>query len=479
MYLRDLIETDKIKNIEISDKTEVTGIDFDYKNIKSGYLYVCLKSDPNEVDMLSAKAKELGAVAVVSEREIVSELPYVVVNDTRDALAKLCARFYDNPDRKIKMIGVTGTNGKTSTVNYIADMLGRERCGVIGTLGYFSGKMRIGEGMTTPDPPELYRLIDRFVKDGMEYCIMEVSAHAIYYRKVEYLRFDIGIFTNCTRDHLDFFGDFDRYQEQKIAFMTRHDIPVKIVNTDDDTGKSISCSTPCNTVGQNETAQYRIADIVSVNGLQFCLKNDGRDMKMHTSLFGRFNAYNIAEGILALCALGYSMENAQGRTNLLHPIEGRFNVYECDGRKYVIDFAHTPDGMEKVLKTAREMCHDAIIAVFGCGGNRDRGKRPLMGATAEKYADIVILTSDNPREENAADIVSDIKSGMQLSKPTIEIFDRKQAIEYADKISRKGDVILIMGKGSENYMEINGIKYPYSDKLVIEEIIDKRKRADI
>ena len=421
-----------------------------------------------------AKARKKGASIVFGERK--ESGVDIVVKDIRERFAKYSSAYYGHPENRLKVIAVTGTNGKTSTVRIIAHILNSvgTKAATIGTLGAEIGDEHIDTGFTTPDSDMFYYLLRRAADSDMQVVVMELSAHAIYYKKTAGVTFDICVFTNMTRDHLDFFKNMDNYAKTKKSVFVNNCAKTAIINIDDDLGKEIFCEKNGNkySYGIYENSDYFATDINNTKS-EYTVINRDNEKRVVTDLYGEFNIYNVLASVATCSSMGVSIDEIAISLRTLNPIPGRFNVKIYRGITVVIDYAHTPDGLEKVLITTRGIVEKRLVCVFGCGGDRDRTKRSLMGTISEKYADFSVITSDNPRFENPQDIIDEIKSGF-LGDKYIAVIDREEAIYYALNMAREGDLVLIAGKGAEEYLDIRGEKIPYSDRAVCEAYFEGR-----
>lgn len=480
----------ELKNKEgnvLIDEIEVAGICFDDRELRRGELFVCLSGVNNDGHDFVSRAEKLGAVAVVCERELDSKAVQIIVSDTRSALAKLSAEFFSNPSKELVIVGVTGTNGKTTTVNMLAEILcvAGKNVGVIGTLGaYYCGK-KIATNLTTPDPVLLQQILREMSDGGVEYVVMEVSAHALYYKKIAGIKFDRCIFTNFTQDHLDFFKTMKEYKKAKLQLFNPQISSVAVINADDETMKDI-CRLRKASDLENYTKTYfyglknpsdAFAVLIeeSLNTTECLLNiNDGL-AKISLKLIGQHNLYNALASATCAQTLGVSIKDIEKGLNSLKGVRGRLErVGENNGGVIFVDFAHTPDGLEKALRTLKKYCFGRLICVFGCGGDRDREKRSLMGAVASTWSDFCYLTSDNPRNEEPLDIIADIEKGI-VDKffDYVVIPDRVSAVTTAVKGLKRGDVLLLAGKGGEDYQEVKGIKYPYKDEDLIKNLLKR------
>ncbi|MCM1404495.1 MAG: UDP-N-acetylmuramoyl-L-alanyl-D-glutamate--2,6-diaminopimelate ligase [Prevotella sp.] len=479
----------------------VTGLYHHSQQVQFGGLYFALK-DGRYVP----EAIQNGATVIVSETGVVVNVPddivHIVVSDVRAAMALAAKEFYGNVADKMRITGVVGTNGKTTTtyiLRHILEMATGKNVGLIGTTGIFhAGKTWEGvTTLTTPDPIDLHRAMACMYQNGVRNVVMEVSAHAIYYRKLAGINFAGVIFTNITQDHLDFFETFERYKNTKLSFFQSLSSGTVVINADDNYGLAvadavrdkpdvftISYSLKHDTIVG--TAQWAFIDHVnlSVHGSDFVL---GKAGQCHLSLPGLYNVYNAVAAALLCNHYGVSWDVIKEALATMPAVPGRFNLYHVRGVTAVIDYAHTPDGLSQLLKNARAILprKAKLFVIFGCGGDRDRTKRPQMGAIAYQLADYVVLTSDNPRTEDPDAIIDEIERGIVTHDVTAlnqhldgeseakytRIVNRAEAIEYAIRQAQMGDMVVIAGKGHENYMEINHQKIPYMDSKVLDNIL--------
>ncbi len=480
MKLFQLISKLEVKKIIGSSQIEVENIYCDSKAVTKNSIFICIKGNGCDGHDYVRQAENYGAVAIVSERAVETSLTQIIVDDCRKAMSILASEFYGNPQKNLKIIGVVGTNGKTTTTNMIYEILTDNgiNTALIGTLGIKYGGQYFPSNLTTPDPLELYRFFNEMVNSKVEVVVMEVSAHSIYLDKVYRLKFDVGVFTNFTRDHLDFFGTMENYKKAKLKFFRENLKGFVVVNSDDKTGMEIcKISSKVITYGIENPADNFAIEIESKNGrTNFVANLFDCILNVDLPFVGRYNVSNALASLSAACLIGVKPENAVISLKKITFIEGRLErIYSNDFDIYV-DYAHTPNGLENVLKTLKEQCEGRLVLLFGCGGNRDEGKRREMGKIAGKYSDFTVITSDNPRFEEPMQIISEIEKGMlEVSKKYVLIESREEAIDYAIKYLKKDDVLLIAGKGGEKYQEILGIKLPYNDKDRVKEILQGNK----
>ena len=469
-----------LRNIKISrdfENLQIKSVKINPENVKKGDLFVCLKKD-DEGRKKIRLAREKGASFFITEFDT-GEKNQLVVKDTRKAFALIAKGLSNNACDKMKLIAVTGTNGKTSIVKILSEILqlAGKKVGTIGTLGSkFEGKS-VDTGFTTPDPDILHGQLALMQKAGIEYVVMEASAHAIELKKLEGMKFEFAILTNVTQDHLDFFKDMEKYFEAKSKLFTSHYTKNAIICGDDKYGKRLTkkIEIPYLTYGFDKNNDVQIENFSqNESGMIFDCVPFKDNLHIKSRLVGEYNCQNLLAAILCAKYLGISEKEIASSVQNILPAEGRFNIIPFHGANIVIDYAHTPDGIEKILKNARVITKNKLFCVFGCGGNRDKLKRPIMGRIASQIADKVFLTSDNPRFENPDDILSQIEKG--ISGDYVKIPKREAAIKLAMHECKKGDTIVIAGKGAEKYQEICGVKYPYSDFDVINEIVKENEK---
>ena len=468
----------------VGEDVEVFSLNVDSRKRVENSLFICLVGSNTDSHGYAAMAKKNGAVALVVEHVVDVPLPQVVVPNTRVALGKIASTFYGEPSKSLKIVGITGTNGKTTTAQMLASIwrAAGKKVGVVGTLGVEYGRKRFATQLTTPDPIELQKTLADMLISGVEYVVMEVSAHALYYNKVEGIHFAACVFTNLTQDHLDFFPSMKEYGDAKRCLFDKDRCSVAIINGDDSFGRKLGKE--CEKCGMDtlyygmETPTDSFAVITKENLLGTeCLVNINDYLsRVFISIAGMHNVYNALAA--ATCAtvtdcgdyISKGLSHLKGVSGRLECVKlGQpFNVY--------VDFAHTPDGLQRSLETLRKYCKGKLVCVFGCGGNRDVEKRPIMGEVAAQKADFSVITSDNPRYEDPLDIISAIEKGhRRFSSRYVIIPNRKKAISYALDLLEKEDILLLAGKGGEEYQEIMGIKYPFNDYTVVEELLTENK----
>ena len=462
--------------------TEVSGIAYDSRKVAPGDLFVALQGEASDGREFVAQALEAGAVAVAASGspDPAWNCPSLEVPDARMALAEAAAALHGNPSADLEMVGITGTNGKTTTAFLIHHLLNASmrRAGLIGTVHYHNGEEVLEAPHTTPQSADLQSLLADMRERGCRAAVMEVSSHGIDQHRVHAVEFNAAVFTNLTRDHLDYHGDMESYFEAKRALFSQAasaDNPKRaglIVNGDDRYGRRImdqfSSFDGLLSYGMGVHCHFRAVDVRShFGGTTFKLATQGREYLVRLPLIGGFNAYNALAALATARSLGMNLRESIQRLAEAPQVPGRLeSVAESRPFKVYVDYAHTPDALENALKTIQALGPRRLITVFGCGGDRDKGKRALMGAVACRYSTTVILTSDNPRTEDPAAILKEIERGCSRARYTI-IEDRREAIQTALQGAGPHDVVLVAGKGHETYQEINGTRHHFDDRAVV------------
>ncbi|MBR2023302.1 MAG: UDP-N-acetylmuramoyl-L-alanyl-D-glutamate--2,6-diaminopimelate ligase [Clostridia bacterium] len=446
-------------------------------------LFVCLQGQKDGHEYAEEAVKN-GAVAIVTEKKLSVEVPQILVEDTRESLALLSSVFYGEPSISLQVIGITGTNGKTTTSYMLSSILATagKRVGVIGTLGVRYAGQEYPCDLTTPDPIFLQKTLRDMLDCGIEYVVMEVSAHALYYKKVAGVRFCACIASNVTQDHLDFFPNMEAYAQAKSRLFSCEVCPIAVLNADDEYvlqwikerekqgGKTITYGL------KNPADAFAVVLEESLQGVQ-CVCNVLDEMVgINLSFLGEYNVYNALSAVACALSLGIDKESICKAFTCLKGVDGRLQrVASWQGGEVFVDFAHTPDGLKQSLTALKGHCKGRLVCVFGCGGNRDKSKRPVMGETVATFADFAVITADNPRFEDPLDIIADIERGYrERSKKYVVIPKRDVAIEYAMERLERGDILLVAGKGGEKTQEIMGIKYPFEDNAIIERFVVQR-----
>jgi UDP-N-acetylmuramoyl-L-alanyl-D-glutamate--2,6-diaminopimelate ligase len=477
--LKDVLYKAGIEEVAGSTAVLIEGICFDSRKAAEGCLFIAVKgvqSDGHKyIDEVIAK----GAVAIVCEQmpeNQISGISYVRVRDASIALSHICANFYDHPSSKLKLVGVTGTNGKTTTVTLLHMLYSRlgYKAGMLSTVRNLIIDTEVAATHTTPDPLQLNILLTKMVEMGCTICFMEVSSHAVVQHRITGLHFAAGVFTNITRDHLDYHKTFEEYIRAKKGFFDQLDEnAIALVNADDRNHQVMVQNTKAQikTFSMKSVADFKVR-ILENNFSGLLLNMDGKDIVCR--LVGSFNAYNLLGVYATAVLLGEDKLLTLSALSSLTPPEGRFEYITSEhGVIGIVDYAHTPDALENVLLTIRDIRtgNENVITIIGCGGDRDRGKRPQMASVATELSDKVILTSDNPRSEEPETIIAEMQKGVQpqFFRKTLSITDRREAIRTACALAKAGDIILLAGKGHEKYQEIKGVKYPFDDMQVLEE----------
>jgi UDP-N-acetylmuramoyl-L-alanyl-D-glutamate--2,6-diaminopimelate ligase len=472
------------------DTSDVHAVVYDSRRVQRGDVFVALKGLHADGTAFARQAVERGAVAIVSEQSAPAgtKVPWVVVNDARLALASLAATVHRHPSREMQVIGVTGTNGKTTTAHLIASIFeaANIRCGLIGTVGYRVGAETREASRTTPEAPEVQGLLREMVDSGCGACAMEVSSHALSLRRVDGIRFAAGVFTNLTRDHLDFHVDMESYFQAKrrLFEMLPPDSP-GVINLDDPRGPSlVGVARRTVTFAVNRPADVTPRALsFSLNGLSFDVTIPGGTMHATSRLVGRPNVYNVLAAIATATALDVVPETITRGIAALEGVSGRFELVS-DSKSdvtVVVDYAHTDDALRNLLETARPLTRGRLVTVFGCGGDRDRTKRPLMGAVAGRLSDVIVITSDNPRSEDPQRIIEEIQRGITpdtlrgSGQRLLTMVDRHAAIDAAIALAQPGDLVLIAGKGHEKYQVIGDRVTPFDDVAEAREALARRR----
>lgn len=473
MDLQDLLAGVPIRDASADLPRDVTGAGYDSHTIQPGQAFVAIHGTTADGHDYTALARQRGASCAISTHPV-EGLPYVIVPDTRRALARMAGNFFRHPDRELHLIGVTGTNGKTSVAWLTAGMLQALgiRTGLMGTNGCRIGDTVLPSRRTTPESWEVQRLLRQMADSGCTHAVMEVSSHALALDRVCGLAYTIAAFTNLSRDHLDFHGTMEQYADAKSLLFRQ--CRQAVVNRDDPWASRMIQNCRCPVYGYGiHNGNLRAEDIVfSPNGCRFTAREGQSTASAAISVPGTFAVYNALAALSIARQAGLSLREAAAALGQSRPVPGRMEPVLLPGRGYrvFIDFAHTPDAMENALKTARALTPGRVITVFGCGGGRDPGKRPLMGAIASRYADLTVLTSDNPRTEDPLAIIRDILPGITGSCQVVP--DRREAIFRALSLARSGDTVLLCGKGHETTQEINGKLLPLDERQIIAEYIN-------
>ena len=460
------------------EDTEVGALCYNSRKVQPGDVFCCVTGTFADGHAFAKQAIDAGAAALVVEHRLPFDIPQLLVDNTRIAMAEMAASLYHYPSSSMCMVGVTGTNGKTSVtymIKSIMEAMGK-KVGLIGTIRNMIGQRNIDTERTTPESVDLQGILAMMRDDGVDVVVMEVSSHSLDQHRVHGIQFDVGIFTNLTQDHLDYHKTFENYFAAKKKLFDQSNVAV--INVDDSYAQELmqGLSIPIITYGIREKADVRATNIdISTRGVQFDLYRGEEMQPMYIPIPGLFSVFNALAAASATVRLGCPLEVIKKALERMVSVSGRLEPLPTPGREYsvLLDYAHTPDALENVLKTIRGFCRGRLIALFGCGGDRDHAKRPIMGEIAGRYADFLVVTTDNPRTENPMDIIESIMEGVKKSGcDYVVIENRREAIEFALSHAKKDDVILLAGKGHETYQEINGGKHHFDEKEIVAEILN-------
>lgn len=479
--LKDILYNSGITQVIGDLNTSVNAVAFDSREVVDASIFVAIKGEKVDGHLFIDKAIQSGAIAIVCEvlpESLKNGITYVVVNSATYALGIIAGNFYDNPSHSIELIGITGTNGKTTAVTLLHNLFSSlgYHVGLFSTVVNKIGEIEIPSTHTTPNPIVLNKLLREMVASGCEYCFMEVSSHAVSQNRIAGLKFKIAGFTNISHDHLDYHKTFKEYIKAKKAFFDQlGSKSIAIVNIDDSNGLVMTQNTNARvkTFGLKNMADYKVKILEnSFNGLVLNINNQD----VWTRLIGGFNAYNLILVYAIALELGFDILEVLTAISKLKSVEGRFEYMKSEKEIIaIVDYAHTPDALENVLSTiaAVRTKNEQVITVVGCGGDRDKSKRPLMAKIAAENSDKIILTSDNPRSENPDEIILDMKKGVPANRSArvMAITDRAEAIKVACALAEKGDILLVAGKGHEKYQEIKGERFPFDDLEILKETL--------
>ncbi|KPU44041.1 UDP-N-acetylmuramoyl-L-alanyl-D-glutamate--LD-lysine ligase [Oxobacter pfennigii] len=480
MKLKDIMMNINHTILKGTSDKEIEGIAYDSRAVKEGYLFVCIKGFKADGHDFINDAVKKGAKAIILEKEghLPDGVTAIKVGDSRMALALASAAFFEHPSKNVKLIGVTGTNGKTTTTYLIKSIL--DRCGynvsILGTISNIIGNKAIDASRTTPESYDLQVLFSEMRQLKTHYCIMEVSSHSLELKRVAGLSFNSGIFTNLTRDHLDFHETFENYFNAKLKLFKSS--KTAIINIDDEYGRKMkdNIEIPVITYAEKERADVWATDVeITANFSKFILNYKEEKKEIMLPMPGRFNVYNALAAAASCISEGISLEDIKKGLEEIKGVPGRSEVIDSGrGFTVIIDYAHTPDGLENILNTVREYVQGRVITIFGCGGDRDKTKRTIMGEVAAKLSEIAIVTSDNPRSEDPEAIIKDILPGViKINKEYFVIPDRKEAIKRAINLGKEGDVIVVAGKGHETYQVLKDKTIDFDEKQIINEILNQ------
>ena len=461
---------------------EISGLSYDSRKVEKGDLFFCISGFKTDGHKYAPKAVKSGAKALIVTKMLDIDIPQIVVTDDRLAMAIISCEFFDNPAKKLKMIGVTGTNGKTTTTYLLKEIFeaNGKKVGIIGTIQNMIGDRAISTSHTTPESPDLNRLLSKMVDNKCEYLIIEVSSHSLDLKRVAGITFDVAIFTNLTQDHLDFHDNFENYAKAKAKLFASS--KTSILNVDDGAYREMRKASVGHVLlyGIDKSANFHAEEIeVKPKGISFDYYQSGNMIRrIIMKITGYFNVYNALCALATARVLNLDFEKSAKGIERIVAVNGRCQVLDAgdNGFSIILDYAHTPDSLKSTISSVRRFAEKEIITVFGCGGDRDNGKRPIMGEISGRLSDYSIITSDNPRTEDPLDIINQVKPGMDESKGKYTIIEnRREAIKHAMITAKKGDIIILAGKGHETYQEINGVKYDFDEKVLVKELLDEIK----
>ena len=461
MKLNDLLKGINILSVNGDLNIDINNIAYDSRKVKENTLFICIKGFNSDGHKYIESAIEKGAKAFLVQEDInIEGYTFIKVEDTRASMANVADNFYNNPSKELGVIGVTGTNGKTSITTFLSEILSsnNKKVGLVGTIKIFDGDKEVESSSTTPESIDLQKHFRTMIDNGCDYCAMEVSSHSLVLNRVDETEFKLGIFTNLTPEHLDFHKDLEDYRnaKEKLFYKTT---TANIINIDDEGGAKI----------------YENIKI-DARGVSYTLVTPTYEEEIFVPVPGKFTVYNTLAVIAACYMLNISKEIVKESLGKTKGVAGRFETITNDkGISVIVDYAHTPDALENILNTAKGFAKSNIITVFGCGGDRDTTKRPLMGAIAQKLSDVCIVTSDNPRTEDPQLIIEDILKGLDKNKENYRVVvDRREAIKEAIEMAQKDDIVIIAGKGHENYQILGKVKHHFDDKEIAQEFLNNK-----
>ena len=470
--------------ITSGEETEIGFLTADSRAKGENGLFFCLPGARFDGHDFAPQALSNGCCALVVERELDLPCPQVLVSDVRAAMARIASAFNGHPERRLRLVGITGTKGKTTTTYMLKSVIEAAgfSCGIIGTTGCIAGNTKLPSQLTTPDPIEMFQILRIMADAGVQIVCMEVSAHALYLRKLMGIVFEAAAYTNFSQDHLDFFGTMEKYLAAKKILFEGDMVRNAAINVDEETAEYIQEGMVCPsmTYGISGDADLFARDIeITESGVSFTLNlRKLHTERIHLLLTGMFNVYNAMTAAACALILGISLEDIRKGLEGMVSVPGRVEMLDTKTPyRMILDYSHSPDALENILSTVREFCRGRLILVFGCGGDRDKGKRPIMGEIAGRLADYSILTSDNPRREDPMAILAAIEAGIKPTGAKYEIVEnRREAIRQAMEMAVGGDIIVLAGKGHETYQEIGGVKYPFDEKVVVSELLGEMKK---
>lgn len=462
-----------------SPQTEIAALTADSRATVEGGLFFCIRGGRVDAHDFAGQALSNGCVALVVERELPLDCPQVLVTDVRAAMTRIASAFNGHPERRMKLIGVTGTKGKTTTTYLLKSILEAAglRCGIIGTTGCIAGQTKLPSHLTTPDPIEMFEILRIMADAGVQIVCMEVSAHALALRKLVGVSFEAAAYTNLSQDHLDFFGTMERYFDAKRKLFLDGMAKNAAVNVDEETAQTVCADVTCPllTYGISREADLFARDIeITESGVTFTINlRNLHTERVRLLLTGMFNVYNALAAAACALILGLSLEQIRDGLERVVSVPGRVEMLDTKTPyRMILDYSHSPDALQNILRTVREFCRGRLILLFGCGGERDKGKRPIMGEIAGRLADYSILTSDNPRHEDPMEILAAIEAGIRPTGAKYEVIEnRRDAIRQAMEMAAVGDIIVLAGKGHETYQDVGGVKRPFDEKVIVAELL--------
>lgn len=481
MRLTELAKEAGMQLIGVQGECEIHSLSMDSRKKMEQGLFFCIPGARFDAHDFAPQAIRNGAAALVVDHLLPLDIPQIQVKNVRAAMSPLSAAFYGHPEKNMQLLGITGTKGKTTTsylVKAIMEQAGH-KVGLIGTTGNMIGNEYMKSEFTTPEPIDFFRALSQMRDAGVDVVSMEVSAHALEMGRLAGVYFETGCYTNLSQDHLDLFGTMERYFQCKKSFFAPNWIRNAVINVDEETSKQILADqqVPCLTYGICNGADLFARDIeITENGVRFLMKLSNLwEMPVHLKLTGMFNVYNALAAAAVGLVMGVEPETVRDALESVRSVPGRAEVLDTHTPfKVILDYSHSPDALENILTTVREFTRGRVISLFGCGGDRDHGKRPIMGEISGRLADYSILTSDNPRTEDPYEILAAVEAGIQPTGGKYEVIEnRREAIRHALEMGREGDVIVLAGKGHETYQEIMGVKRPFDEKVVVRELLEE------
>ncbi|WP_125152214.1 UDP-N-acetylmuramoyl-L-alanyl-D-glutamate--2,6-diaminopimelate ligase [Clostridium rectalis] len=480
MQLKEVLKNVDYELLNGEENIEICDMHYDSRKIKNGDLFFAIQGYSTDGHKYIKAAWDKGAIAVICDKELefMPECTVIKVKDSRKVMAVCSSNFYKNPKDKLKIIGVTGTNGKTTSTFMIKSILEEAgyKVGLLGTITNYIGSKKINSDRTTPESLEIHKLFKEMVESKIDYCVMEVSSHSLYLDRVYGINFSEAIFTNLTQDHLDFHKTFENYYNSKLILFKNS--KNSIINIDDKYGNRVikDCANKKYTYSIDNKSDFQAYDIeMHSRGVEFTVKFADKEVRFNLNIPGRYNIMNALGSALACLNEGIGIDKVKKGLEDMVGVPGRCEIVTKSyklGYEVIVDYAHTPDGLENILRTAREFTKGRLISVFGCGGDRDKTKRPIMGQLGSILSDIAIITSDNPRTEEPLDIIEDIKSGIKKDNYML-VENRRDAIKKAMEIAQKDDVIVVAGKGHEDYQILKDKTIHFDEREIIEEIIEE------